>query len=229
MRPLVLATGLLLAGVSHAQAAPCVAGTLASYLALGGAGCTIGTATLADFRILVETDVLGGAVTVTPVQLGDQVGLTFGSIGTATDMEYRELLVGYTVAASAITAAFVTLTGDSDDDGFGVATGLTDLCFGGTFGTQDPSTCSTSNVDTLVTALILGDVMDQDMRIFLGPFGLLGVLSTLTADGGGVFGPGSSTVSSYTNRFRIAQAVPEPATWLLCALGAIALARRRRA
>ncbi len=224
MKPLALAVGLLVAGAYQAQAAPCVAGTLTSYLALGGAGCTIGSATLAGFTIFVEDDVDGGAVTVTPVEMGHRVGLTFGSIGTAADFTYLELLVGFTVAAPAVTGASAVLTGSTDDDGFGVTTGLTDLCLGGTFATPDPTSCSTMDFDTLVTALILGDIVSDDSRSFLAPLTLTGVLSTLTADRSV---GGSATLTSYTNLFEIAPTdAPEPSTWLLCAVG-LAMARRR--
>ena len=41
---------LSIAGVC--SAAPCATGTLSSYVALGAAGCSIGTNTLYDFQIL---------------------------------------------------------------------------------------------------------------------------------------------------------------------------------
>jgi hypothetical protein len=78
---------LFFAGAINSWSAPCTAGTLDTYIALGSTGCTVGQYLYANFGFSVLTD-SGGAVavpasgvTVTPATAGASFGLSYSSPG----------------------------------------------------------------------------------------------------------------------------------------------------
>src|ERR1700761_6806984 len=96
------------------SAAPCVPGTLMSYIALGSAGCTIGSNVLANFT---QGTALNGTVNIPPAGLNifpaggaSNPGIIVtGSIAAASGQVFSTLL-NYTIAGSTYTSDTVTLS-----------------------------------------------------------------------------------------------------------------------
>ncbi len=117
MRLPIAAAAAVAAAASAASAQPaCVAGTLASYLALGSSGCTIGTVAVAQFAV-AEPLADPGRVTLAPYSraegAGNVVGFTvafaaplsvtrtFTGPATGEDSAFERFRVDYTITAGA--------------------------------------------------------------------------------------------------------------------------------
>jgi hypothetical protein len=217
---------ILLSALS-AAGATCTGGSLASYIALGSGGCTIGTTTIYDF------ETVSGTSGATPISTGDvtigPLGGTFDpgvivSVNTAAGANsLLEAIFTYRLSGPSFTSDSITLSGSSET-GDGAVTDVQNYCAGGTFGPDGVTGC-TGAPGSLLT---LDGVQHQDAT-GLGPAGLLSITDDFTLDGGL---SGSASGGTFTDQFT---AVPEPSSYLLTGLGfafalllPIHLARDRR-
>jgi len=195
------------------RGASCVSGTLASYIALGATGCTIGANNLSGFQTLSG---LAGAISVSPADVtitpnGGALnpGITVGANASAAAGMQLELLFTYRISGNSYTGISINLA-DSRATGDGAVSDVNDYCAGGMFGPDGVSGCS----GTAGSLVLLNS--GSDLATF-SAVPSLNVTDDLTFDGGTM---GSAAGGSITDRFT---AVPEPFTVLLTAAG-IALA-----
>jgi hypothetical protein len=209
---------------------PCAAGTLAGYVALGAAGCTIGDEVgFTDFSFTVLASA-GGAIpvgsagiTVTPVENGATSRLDFASAGfSVTGAQSITYLLAYNVDPHPILN-FYALDLFARTPVFpGLVTITTDLCIGAPFGgTLLAPTCA----GTLASLSVFhnGIAFDVSDAISFSPVANVGVRNTIALSANGA----SADFTSFSNS---AQVMPEPATLTLLgpALVALRLFRRRR-
>lgn len=96
-------------------ARPCIAGTLASYIALGPAGCTFDGAVYANFAYLSTTGgITANQIFVDPVPPGPIVvppfhpGLNFSASWRAAAGQAEQSVIGYTVAPSRLVGPLLS-------------------------------------------------------------------------------------------------------------------------
>jgi uncharacterized protein (TIGR03437 family) len=118
------------------SAAPCAPGTLASYIALGAAGCTIGNNTLANFT---QGSALGGTVNIPPSNLkivpaggNANPGIIVTGNVTAASGQVFSTLINYTISGSTYTTDAVTLS-NTTATGNGAVTDIQNYCPNGNF------------------------------------------------------------------------------------------------
>jgi hypothetical protein len=219
MRNLVAGLWLWGALSGAVVAAPCLPDSLAGYIALGAAGCTIGPNTFSDFQTFTvpsaATEIDASNVTVHPVAAPSGSGFDFvldsTAGGTAGPGAFFEILIGYNVSGPDLSFASVQLDG-ATATGDGVVTAVTDLC--AAFVAFGPGTCDPGPMQTLIALRSeLDDLSSDQLTALLAT--PLGVVTDIAVDGGPA---GSASLSSTGNRFGVALAVPEPSTVLLLAL-----------
>ena len=222
----------------QAAAAPCPTASLATYIGLGAAGCTIGGLSFSGFAMLPPPTnaVSSASITVTPIIVGATVvGVQFGVSPTASGGNYFDDLITYRVTglSTSLTGATVDFAGSSATGDAAVSVAA-QLCLAGTFAGADGVSGCTSGSTQNLAVIDLGFGPDPAYSLAFAPVGFLSVVSDLAYDSGSGFVEGSgSTLSSGTNLFDFVavRAVPEPSSGLLLALGALGLAlapRRRR-
>ena len=207
-----LSLPLLVAAVAlGSSAAPCGTGSLASYVALGSDGCTIGANTLFDFRILSgiagATPISSGAVTLAPLGGTLDPGLSVMVNTTANAGTLLESLFTYKITGGIYISDSLALTNSSASMD-GAVTGIQNFCAGGTFGSSGVTGC-TGVAGSLLT---LAGVQIQDSAS-LGPVSLINVTNDFTLDGGSA---GSASGGTLASRFT---AVPEPAVFFMTGMG----------
>lgn len=211
----VLASAFL---TSTALAAPAVPGTLASYLALGAGGATIGSTLFSDFALLpLQTGAVQidpNSILVNPINLFNNPGLEFVVNQTAASSQLFELRLTYKVADASILGASVGLTGSVVTPD-GANTALLAL--------TGPASSPT------LIAFDIGLVSDNPVSGMFAPVSLVSVETDIVVDGGTA---GTAMLTSATNRFVVAgpvAAVPEPGSALagVVALG-LCISRRCR-
>ena len=205
---------------------PCVAGTLASYIALGSPGCSIDILRFNEFDFDVVTSA-GGAVPiseadiiVTPSFATPSAMLTFSSSGFAVSgTESVSYLIAYTVDPHPEIFDFFLDMSTFTPVAPGTVDITADLCVGAAF---SGSSCSTT-VETL-HVFHHGATSDLSDGVAFTPVNTVGVRNTIDLAANGA----SADFSSLSNRTGI---VPEPGTMTLvaCALVAAAGLRRRLA
>jgi hypothetical protein len=202
---------LILAIASVSSAAPCGAGSLASYIALGSSGCTVGVNTLFDFRALSgiagATPISSGSVTLTPLGGDFDPGLSATVNITANAGALLETLFTYKITGNPYVSDSISLT-NSLALPDGAVTGIQNFCAGGTFGPSGVTGCT----GTAGSLLTLAGVQNQDSTL-LNSVALLSVTDDFTFDGGLA---GSASGGTMTNRFT---AVPEPAAFFVTGMG----------
>jgi hypothetical protein len=228
MKAKSILAAVLILGAAQAQALPCIGGSLASYIGLGGGGCQIGSNTFSDFMSLTTiptgaTPVAASDILVTPVFAGP---LGFG-IDLGLNMEpvqnvFFDFLVSYRVAGNSYQNTSLLVNGVPPVDG--VLSGITNLCRNGTYPTGI-SSCSSGPDLTLVAAQLPGDPLQTDTVAFL-PASSLAVITDVGIDTGT---DGTLSQVLVGNRFLVAPAaVPLPSVLalLIVGLGGMGMSRR---
>ena len=204
------------------MAAPCVNGTLQSYINLGAAGCSVGIVDYQSFTIVpgqnFATVINPASVTVTPGGSLLNTTLRLGLNQTAEanqlfDLIFRVRAVGNLTGASAMLGT-PTATGD------GVSTAVLEVCPGGNFMGMSPSGCSTGAQTAIAFADAIGPNTLTDNVAAKASF--FDIFFDVSIDGGTA---GRATLASATLGVN---AVPEPSTMLLMALGLAAMAHGLR-
>jgi PEP-CTERM motif len=203
------------------SAGPYGTGSLASYIALGSTGYTIGANTLSTFQGLAgkagATPISSADVTITPLggtanpELNAAISMRVGA-GVLLETLFTYQISGQPSVSDSIALA------NSTQSGNGALTNLQDFCGGGMSGPDGVTECAAFPR----TLLTLNGVQNQDSASF-APVTLLSVTDDFTLDGGLT---GSASGGNISDQFR---AVPEPATVLLAAIGfALALGIKSR-
>ena len=222
---------LALLGVTQLGSADpiaCVSGTLASYIALGSGGCTIGTNLLSDFT---ETSFLTGAtnispsdLTVTPIGGTTNPGITIdGSSIMANTGQTFDALINYVVSGNSYTSDTITLAG-TNATGNGAVTDIQNFCQNGNFSAPTFVKGCPGGEGPGSPQVLLGD--GSSMASVAASS--LGITDNVTIDSGGA---GTASGGTITDQFAAVatSAVPEPSTFVLSALGlALAVGRKLR-
>ena len=207
---------------SALSAAPCVSGTLQSYINLGVTGCSVGGVDYSAFSLVPgqfgATQISPGSINVTPggTQLQTMLLLSLNqtaSAGMLLETIFRVRAAGLLSTAS-IALNSPTVTGD------GAVTGILDVCAGGTFAGSAPSGCPTIARSALVFATAGGPNQLSDSVSFT-PASFFDIFFDVAIDGGST---GRSSLASTTLGVN---AVPEPSAIILVALGIGAIGIRR--
>lgn len=185
-RTLISLVGFV-ASVSLATAAapPCVPGTLATYIAQGSEGCSIGPLTVADFAY--STKASGGAQQIPPdhVQVSPSfavpaaASLSFSANWQVTSGQTQDSFIKYTVVGAATASGELTLQLGAYQVGFGTAVLNENTNIGNlrVFATCGEVACNSKTTDTLQfspAAVGLQVVDHVKLSAILGPTSLSG-------------------------------------------------------
>ena len=212
MRRVVLLVSLLVAAVLASQAATCSSGSLASYIALGSGGCSIGNNTLFDFHPLAgsagNTEISPSSVTITPLGGSLNPGLMISlHVSSPPPFGSNELMFNYNVAGTSYVGEVMTLSGASEPPDGGV-TDTVNYCEKGTFNSTGVLGCPGV---TGGTSLVDG-ILNTDAFTFHSPYFL-----SLTDDL--VITAGAAAPASGATLIDQLRSVPEPASYWITALG----------
>ena len=216
MKRLLIMISAVMAAAGLSSAASCGNGSLASYIALGASGCTIGTNTLFGFQTVSGTTgataVATSALAITPFGSTTSFGFSAGTTQTAAANVLLESIFTYRVSGNSYTGSSIALAGSSET-GDGAVTDIQNYCAGGTFGPNGVTGCA-----ALTGALVTLDGIQQTDSASFGGVSLLSITDDFTLDGGL---DGSASGGSFTDQFtaRSVSAVPEPFGFSLMSLG----------
>ena len=222
---LIVLIGWLLPAPAFATS--CTPGSLASYVALGGGGCSIGTAQFFNF---VDLPLQPGAapiadsnVLVNPLGAANP-GFRFQVNSQAGAGDFFDRVIGFSLSGPGFLGSQLTLSG-SNVTGDGAVTVLDNDCLGAAFGAGQ----FCSGIDAQLGGFDLGFFGQQlTDSISFASTSPLGVIVDITVDGGT---GGTAGLTSATIQFTPtpqATAVPEPATLTLLSLGWVAVKGRQR-
>jgi hypothetical protein len=221
--------GIMLLRVASANSL-CTTESLASYIALGSAGCAIGSDTFASFTIISPgtagaTTIDPSVVAVTPSGSTTDPALTFSTNLTAISGQLLEAFFNYTVAGAAFTSDTLNLSAATEAVD-GAITDIQNYCFGGNFGPDGVDGCNTTNG----ALLGLDGAQNTDSTTIAGAT-TLGITDDFTIDGGPPNDPGSAaTGGTFADQFTAnatSSPTPEPGALLLTAFG-LSLAALRK-
>lgn len=178
---LLAIAGTVLLRVASANSL-CSTESLASYIALGSAGCAVGSDTFASFTIITPGTAGASAidpsvVTVTPSGGTTNPTLTFATSLTAQTGQLLEAFFNYTVAYASFTSDTLNLS-NSSETGDGAVTDIQNYCIGGNFGPDGVDGCNTTNG----TLLGLDGAQNTDSTTIAGVTPL-GITDDFTLDG----------------------------------------------
>jgi hypothetical protein len=216
MKRYLILISAVMATAGLSSAGPCGNGSLASYIALGAGGCTIGSNTLFGFQTVSgtagATPIATSALAITPFGGATSFGFTAALTQTAGANSLLETIFTYQISGNSYTGSSIALAGSSET-GDGAVTDIQNYCAGGTFGPDGVTGC-TAVMGALVT---LDGIQQTDSASFAG-VSLLSITDDFTLDGG--LG-GSASGGSFTDQFtaRSVSAVPEPFEFSLMGLG----------
>jgi hypothetical protein len=208
-----------------ASASPCLPGSLASYVALGGGGCSIGTALFFNFA---DLPLQGGAaaipdsnVLVNPVSIGGP-GFRFDVNSQAGAGDIFERVIGFSLSGPGFVGNQLSLTGSTVASD-GANTVVEHECLGAAFGLGQ--FCSAIDTQLVVFDLdLLGQSLNDSLNFPATP--LLGIILDITVDGGT---SGAARLASATTQFTPrGGSVPEPATLTFLTFGLAAVMGRQR-
>ena len=216
MKGYLILISAVMATAGLSSAGPCGNGSLASYIALGAGGCTIGSNTLFGFQTVSgtagATPIATSALAITPFGGATSFGFTAALTQTAGAKSLLETIFTYQISGNSYTGSSIALAGSSET-GDGAVTDIQNYCAGGTFGSNGVTGCG-AVTGALVT---LDGIQQTDSASFAG-VGLLSITDDFTLDGG--LG-GSASGGSFTDQFtaRSVSAIPEPFGFSLMGLG----------
>jgi hypothetical protein len=207
---------------------PCVAGSLASYEALGATGCTIGTNLVSAFTTLPGTT---GGTELNPTDISVST-----SGGTASPQlvftvsespsSLVEALFTYKISGNSYSQSEIDLT-NSSETGDGAVTDVQNLCVDGTFGPDGVTGCNGSSDPAQLTI----DGALNSSQTPLAALSFLSVTDDFTIDPG-TFGSASGGIftDTFTAGTTTGTTVPEPQPAVFFGVLALALAvaRKRR-
>jgi hypothetical protein len=223
MSPQYLLFVLLILVCGCLQAGPCVPGTLFSYEALGGTGCTLGQLTANNFAFSVLGS-SGGAVPLNDMQIN--VTPTFNTTGLLGRLNFASS--GFSVSVNQSVQYLIAYTLDPHDDiqsmddimdppsavlGFANVTTLG--CVGAAF--IGPN-CTTSTAAVMV--FDNNGTTQFNNAVKITPSQILGIRNTIDLEAKG----GSASFDSFSSD----STTPEPATWWCCAIALALLTARLR-
>jgi len=227
MRTLAVVAVAILGFPSIGLAAPCVPGSLSTYISLGGGGCSIGLATVNDFSIdllnPLASPIAADDITVTPFEiLGSGFRLDFGVDQDAAAGEFFDALVGYSVSAPGILRARLAMAGAAASPD-GVVTAVEDLCLGAVF-LSDPTTCAGIPAGPLI---VFEAGFDQELaaELLFAPTSFFDVSVEIAIDAGP---GGSASLDGVASTEFTRVAVAEPSSLLLLGSALLGAARRYR-
>ena len=200
-----------------ATAAPCIPGSLASYVGLGAGGCNIGSALFSNFVDLPvqlgATPIPDSSVFVTPLSAAGQPGFQFNVNAAAAANDLFERTIGFTLAGTGITGARFNMNG-SVPVGDAANTLIENACVGASLGPG--FSCGALPLQLVgFDNAIIGRLLSDSLSF--APVSLLGIAVDITVDGGS---GGAAKLASVSTQFtQQAAPVPEPATWTMLALG----------
>ncbi len=194
------------ATIQAAPISPCISGTLASYVASGSNGCSVGDLVLNGFQILpaASTVIMPSSVTVVP----GMGGLQFNFNKTANTGQVFESNFGFNV--SSLTG--LSITGETFGLGMssavldGGVAGISMACSGAL---SSMGTCLTSPAGRNLGVFALDGLSQTSDQISFVGTPALGVTLDVSADGGTL---GMAVLGNSSVRFTEAASVPEPAT-----------------
>lgn len=220
MKKCVFLLGVI-AGITPivSAATMCSPGSLASYIALGNGGCSIGSSTVSMFRVLPGisggTPIDAANVNLTPTVLPNGVSLAAQVTASASANQLFEALFNYSITGMPFQNASIALT-NSSATGDGGVTDIQNLCNGGNFGPNGVTGCAGP---TRTQVLLNSGTATTSFAV---PWTTIGVTDDLTIDGGLA---GTATGGTITDTFT----VPEPSSIVLVGLGlALAAYQQRR-
>ncbi len=182
----VLFIAVSLLGGPALFAAPCVPGSLQSYIALAATGCSVGSVNYGSFEIVpgqtLASPIDPASVTVAPggSTFNTLLLLTFNQ--TATDGDLLELIFRVR-ATGLLTASSVSLNSPIVSGNANV-TGVLDVCAGGSFSGNSPGGCSTVSNTAVAAADAFGPNQLSDSLSF-APSSFFDIFFDVSIDGGG--------------------------------------------
>jgi hypothetical protein len=223
----ILVTTALALGVTGSVSAtpfvlppPCATDTLASYVLLGSAGCSIGEVGFTGFSFSViasgggAVPLTASAITVTPTLDGVRSSLTFSSTGfSVVGSEFVTYQAGYTADPHPIIHGFDNALVADSPTFPGLVSITTDLCLGAAF---TGTSCLAPGVPDSVNVFHNGVTTQLFDATAFAPLAVLGVLNTIDLQANGA----NADFDSFTNTTVL---VPEPAGALLIASGLLGL------
>jgi hypothetical protein len=232
MRKLMFLVALSILGTGQLKAATCTTGTLASYIALGAAGCQLNANwTIGSFSYTNQGTAAPTAAqqTITPITVG---GFGFLDTPTSTWANSTEISDGeiqYIISfTGSITNIFQSISGSIAPTSSAAFDNITDdYCPGGT--SLPPGGC-VAGVQNLNTNLTGSETTESNSATFAA-VSSVSVLKDVSANATG-FPGGTATVTAFENLFNTATTTPEPSVLLMLGSGLLGLAllsgRRRR-
>ncbi len=188
-----------------AWSSPCTTGTLASYVALGSSGCTIGSNLLSSFATVPgtagATELALSSVSITPSGDSASPQLLFSVDTSAAANQLFETIFNYQISGNPYLQSTIVLANSSETVD-GAVTDIQNLCEGGSFGPDGVTGCP-GTTDTLLTV----DGIQNTDQTPLGSPAFLSVTDDFTVDGGTA---GTASGGTFTDQFSAQTAVPEP-------------------
>jgi hypothetical protein len=200
---------------------PCVAGSLASYEALGSTGCTIGTNVVSSFTTLPGTT---GGTELDPANIS--VGASGGTgspqlVFTVSESPsvLEEALFTYKISGNPYSQSEIDLS-NASETGDGAVSDVQNLCVDGTFGPDGVTGCNGSAAPSQVTI----DGAINTSQTPLAALSFLSLTDDFTIDPGTI---GSASGGIFTDTFTAGTTtttIPEPKSTIFFGVMALALA-----
>lgn len=201
---------------------PCVAGSLASYEALGSTGCTIGANLVSSFTPLSGTtggtELAPADITVSTSGGSGTPQLVF-TLSSQTQSSLLEALFTYKISGNPLyTQSEIDLSNSSETPDAAVSDAQ-NICVDGTFAADGVTGCNGSS--SLGQATI-DSFINSSLTTFTA-LSFLSVTDDFTIDPGPVPG-GSASAGTFTDTFTAGTTVPEPKSTVFFGVLALALA-----